>query len=78
MASTRREFIKNVGIAIASLATARCVCPIGMNLSTKDKCDSPRECLRQCWMRFDWLAQEAQDEEQDIHRLDEASDLRFG
>jgi hypothetical protein len=61
MAFTRREFIKNVGIAIASLATARCVCPVG-GIGSKGESDSPRERLRQSWMRFDWLAKEAQDE----------------
>ncbi len=60
MSPTRREFIKHVGVAFASLAMARCVCPIS-GIGSKDECDSPRECLRQSWMRLDWLAQETQE-----------------
>ena len=60
MSYTRREFIKNVGVAFASLAMARCVCPIGGG-GSKDECDSARGCLRQSWMRLDWLAQETRD-----------------
>lgn len=54
MSIARREFIKNVGIAIGALVMARCV-PIGGGD------DTPRSRLRNCWLRFDWLAQEAQD-----------------
>jgi hypothetical protein len=52
MRSTRRDFIKSVGIAIASLVMVRCI-PFG----SKD--DSPRGRLRNCWLRLDWLAQQA-------------------
>ena len=52
MRSTRRDFIKSVGIAIASLVMARCI-PSG------GKDDSPRGRLRNCWLRLDWLAQQA-------------------
>jgi hypothetical protein len=50
---TRREFIKNVGLAVASLAMARCF------LITETK-DSGRGRLRRCWLLLDWLAQETQ------------------
>jgi hypothetical protein len=50
--TTRRDFIKSVGIAIASLVMARCI-PSG------GKDDSPRGRLRHCWLRLDWLAQQA-------------------
>jgi hypothetical protein len=52
MCSTRRDFIKSVGIAIASLVMVRCI-PFG------DKDNSPRGRLRNCWLRLDWLAQQA-------------------
>ncbi len=54
MTPTRREFIKGIGIAIGSLVMARCV-PMGGGD------DTPRGHLRNCWLRFDWLTQEAQD-----------------
>lgn len=53
MRLTRREFIKNVGLAVASLAMARCF------LITEKK-DSARGRLRRCWLLLEWLAQETQ------------------
>lgn len=53
MSYTRREFIQRVGIALASLAMARCICPTGGGGSVQDR-------LRQCWARFDSLARKAQ------------------
>jgi hypothetical protein len=58
MRSTRRDFIKSVGIAIASLVMVRCI-PFG------GKDDSPRH----CWLRLDWLAQQAK---RDYERGDKA------
>jgi hypothetical protein len=56
MSPTRREFIKRVGIAIASLMAARCACT-----SFSDGIgDSPRDRLRNCWLQLDWLAQQVQ------------------
>ena len=49
MIPTRRDFVKSVGIAIASLVMARCI-PFGGD-------DSSRSRLRNCWLRLDWLAQ---------------------
>jgi hypothetical protein len=54
MTPTRREFIKSVGIAIASLVMARCI-PFGGDD------DSPRGRLRHCWLRLDWLAQQTRE-----------------
>jgi len=64
MRSTRRDFIKSVGIAIASLVMVRCI-PFG----SKD--DSRRGRLRNCWLRLDWLAQQTQ---KDFERGDQALD----
>ena len=50
--TTRRYFIRSVGIAVASLVMARCI-PSG------GKDDSPRGRLRHCWLRLDWLAEQA-------------------
>ena len=52
MSPTRREFIQRFGIALASLAMARCVRP---------GASRPRERLRDCWLRFEWLAEETKD-----------------
>jgi hypothetical protein len=54
MRSTRREFIKSLGIAIASLMMARCI-PFG------GEDNSPRGRLRHCWLRLDWLAQKTRE-----------------
>jgi hypothetical protein len=53
MTPTRREFIRNVGIAIASLAMARCI-------PFRGRGGSPRDRLRDCWLRLDWLARQAE------------------
>ncbi|MBN1810527.1 MAG: hypothetical protein JXA14_01680 [Anaerolineae bacterium] len=55
MSPTRREFIKRVGIAIASLMAARCACVSFVG-------GSPRDRLRSCWLQLDWLAQQAQED----------------
>jgi hypothetical protein len=52
-ATTRRDFIKSIGIAIASLVMVRCI-PFG------GQDDSPRGRLRNCWLQLDWLAQQTQ------------------
>ena len=54
MNPTRRDFIKSIGIAMASLVMARCI-PFG------DKDGSPRGRLRNCWLRLDWLAQKTRE-----------------
>ncbi len=52
MSYTRREFIQRTGVAIAALLMARCT------PAASSKSDTPRERLRDCWLRLDWLAQE--------------------
>jgi hypothetical protein len=52
MITTRRDFIKSVGIAVASLVMARCIPSGGQD-------DSPQGRLRSCWLRLDWLARQA-------------------
>ena len=71
MTPTRREFIRNVGIAMASLAMARCVPSRGGGDSAEGECDSARDCLRQCWLRLDWLTQQIQE---DYERGEQARD----
>jgi hypothetical protein len=60
MSPTRREFIKRVGIALASLMAARCAC-IPLIEGDKGEDDAPRERLRRSWQRFDWLERQAKD-----------------
>ena len=55
MTSTRREFIKSVGIAAASLVLLRC-----NSLSSQDS--SPRGRLRSVWSQLDWLALQSKDD----------------
>ena len=55
MTSTRREFIKSVGIASASLVLLRCNA-----LSSQDS--SPRGRLRSVWSQLDWLALQSKDD----------------
>jgi hypothetical protein len=64
MGSTRREFIKQVGIALGSLALAHCVPP-------RDRDDSPRGHIRACWGELDGLEERMQ---RDIERGQKAAD----
>lgn len=56
MIHTRREFIRGVGLAIASLVMAQCT-------SFSGKGGSPQDRVRTCWSRLGWLAQKALDYE---------------
>ncbi|OGO16949.1 MAG: hypothetical protein A2Z14_10280 [Chloroflexi bacterium RBG_16_48_8] len=49
----RRDFIKGLGIGLASLLMARCI-PL------KNAGDSPKDHLRDCWLSMEKLAQETQ------------------
>ena len=49
MSPTRREFIKHLAMALASLAMTRCLSPGD---------DSSRSRLRSCWLQLDPLAQQ--------------------
>jgi len=57
MEMTRRVFLKRVGIALASLLATQCTLPGG-------KGSSPRDRVRDCWLRFDWLAKASRNHEQ--------------
>ena len=72
MSPTRREFIKSVGIVVASLVMARCTgkggsattaTPASTPTSTEPPTDA-RTRLRDCWQRLDWLVEQAPDPEQ--------------
>ncbi|MGD1992908.1 MAG: hypothetical protein PVI59_06920 [Anaerolineae bacterium] len=54
MTPSRRQFIKSVGVALGSLALARCMAPGAGD-------DSPRGRVRDCWSRLSWLEEQAQD-----------------
>jgi hypothetical protein len=69
MSPGRREFIKGVGMGIASLMMARCIPFGGRGDSADGECGSARDCLRQCWLRLDWLAQQIRE---DYERGDQA------
>jgi hypothetical protein len=65
MTPTRRDFIKALGIALASAMLNRCspagrATPVPPGTPTGGP-EAARERLRQCWQRFDWLAQETRD-----------------
>ncbi len=69
MSLTRREFVKRLGIAIASSMMVRCSSPKSGNdtrsteqstPSPEDGNDSPRDRLRAYWLQLDSLALEAQ------------------
>jgi hypothetical protein len=53
MVHNRRDFMKSLGIALASMLIVRCS-PAGSSA------DSVRDRLRNCWLKFDWLTQQAQ------------------
>ncbi len=67
---TRREFIQRTGIAIAALLMARCTTPAASGKSdtphftptASGKSDpTPRQRLRDCWLRLGWLEQETRE-----------------
>ena len=64
MTLTRRDFIRSVGIAVASLVMAGCIPSGGED-------GSPRGRLRSCWLRLDWLARQARG---DYERGEQARD----
>ena len=66
MKTTRREFMRNVGIALAAIAATRCV-PLGPTCyappppTARPGAGGAWDQLRDQWALLDWLAQEAQD-----------------
>ncbi|MCP4538047.1 MAG: hypothetical protein GY832_12965 [Chloroflexi bacterium] len=83
MSLTRREFVKSMGIAVASLMMARCspsedygdtrpTDPPMTLQSPENRDDSPRNRLRTCWLQLDSLRLKAQkDYEQGSQLRDE-------
>jgi hypothetical protein len=61
MTITRRAFVKKMGITIATLAMTRCS-------PTAGKSETPRDHLRDCWLRLDGLAQETRDNWSDFEQ----------
>lgn len=61
MSLTRRDFVKNFGLFLASMVLSGCV-------RHRDEKETPRDRLRLCWQRLDWLAQQTQ----------QASQAKFG
>jgi hypothetical protein len=60
MTSSRRDFIRGFGVALASLLATRCVkLPGSRPVAPGTNSGSARERLRQCWLAFDWFAAEA-------------------
>jgi hypothetical protein len=63
---SRREFIKGVGVALATLMAVRCRLPSGQP-------DTARSRLRDCWQRLEGLAEETQNAKR-IEQGEEARD----
>jgi len=55
MALTRREFMKYVGVTLASFVLARCTPP------WPQRKDTTRDRLRNCWLQLDWLGKETRE-----------------
>jgi hypothetical protein len=53
MQTTRRDFMKTLGISFASLALARCI-------PSKSSSSSPIARIRDCWLRLEKVAEETQ------------------
>ena len=51
MSLTRRDLMKSLGCFLASMVLSGC-------LPRDDKADTPRDRLRLCWQRLDWLAEQ--------------------
>ncbi len=60
MPSTRRQFVKGVALAIASLAMARCSATGGQGDSDQESTSRGR--LRNCWLQLEELAQQTQED----------------
>jgi hypothetical protein len=65
MTLTRREFIKGVGIAAASLVLLQC------NALTPHDDSSPRGKLRRTWLQLGWLAEQSTDAERGQQALED-------
>jgi hypothetical protein len=60
MTTSRRDFIRGFGVALASLLATRCVkLPGSSPVAPGTKKGSARERLRQSWLAFEWFKAEA-------------------
>ena len=64
MQTTRRDFIKTLGISIATFALARCI-------PFKSSDDSPKSRLRDCWLSLEKLAQETQKDFEQAEKMNQ-------
>ncbi len=64
MQTTRRDFMKSLGISIASVVLARCI-------PFKPSDDSPMSRLRICWLSLEKLAQETQKDFEQAEQMKE-------
>lgn len=69
MTLSRRDFIKLVGVSVASLALTRCNFPVGVTCyapmpPSPYPTDPTRDCLRTCWLSFGELARRTQESAQ--------------
>lgn len=70
MTPTRREFLRGVALALASLSLTRCSLPSPLG---REK--TPQDRLRTCWLQIDTLAAKAQDDfEQGEEMRDQLTD----
>jgi hypothetical protein len=70
MTTSRRDFIRGFGVALASLLATRCAQLPGISSVAPGTNSGPaRERLRQCWQAFDWFRTQA---EEDNERGDRA------
>ena len=53
MSLTRRDFMKGLGFFLASMV-------LSGSVPHKDQAGTPRDRLRLCWQRLDWLAEQTQ------------------
>jgi hypothetical protein len=67
MSPTRRQFIRNVGIALATLVMGRCQPPVPTTLPTSTMLPKHpiRNRLRDCWLAFERLAKQTRESQND-------------
>ncbi len=65
MRTTRRDFIKNFSITLASLVLTRCSI-------FRSKTENARDQIRDCWARLDWLAEETRNVEENTKQASDA------
>ena len=73
--STRRDFMRAVGVAVATLVTARCARGGGIGL--RRRAGSPQERIRECWRQLDQVAKDARRSDGDPIRAVEDLVVRY-